>query len=410
MTTLKGSDNKFPLIRVLEDPDPPDLPPSGEVHIKADASTKQLYTVDDTGAESPLTSGGYVPGGTDVPIADGGTGASSASAARSNLSVPSTGDVTAAIAAVELGDLADVDLSSLADGHHLTWDSGLSTWLPSDPGAGSGIVDQGIFTYLDAVEGAAPSTPGAGDVRIYAKSDGRVYSKDDTGTEYGPFDAAGGGGSGFIAAVTGHADIVQYWPLNEAEGATTFNDVIGGTDLAPASAVGTAGGPALDLDAAGGSYGIGRVAAQALTRSAITWPAAWTIMFLAFIIKEGNDMALGGQWNGSAGAMVYLPGGTSVAAYCGASSLSWSPAVGLLRGKHLVAIRHDGTNYQLVWDGVQRATSNFTAPTTTGGGGFYVGTYNTSQAPLLGLMGGVAIFDAALSDGDLAAFAALAGI
>jgi hypothetical protein len=66
-----------------------------------------------------------------------------------------------------------------------TW----TTWLTA-----GGLADTGTFTYLDAAEAAAPSTPTAGTVRIYAKSDGRIYSKDDGGTEYGPFDAAGGAG------------------------------------------------------------------------------------------------------------------------------------------------------------------------------------------------------------------------
>ena len=59
---------------------------------------------------------------------------------------------------------------------------------------GSGVTDEGAFTYLDATEAAAPATPASGYARIYAKTDGRIYSKDDAGTEYGPFDAAGGGG------------------------------------------------------------------------------------------------------------------------------------------------------------------------------------------------------------------------
>lgn len=94
-------------------------------------------------------------GGADVPVADGGTGASSASAARTNL-----------------GALGDTD----------------------------------AFTYLDATEAAAPSTPSTGKVRIYAKSDGRVYSKDDAGVEYGPFDAAGGGaGDHELTAITSNS-------------------------------------------------------------------------------------------------------------------------------------------------------------------------------------------------------------
>ena len=58
---------------------------------------------------------------------------------------------------------------------------------------GGGIADQGAFTYLDATEASPPGTPASGKVRLYAKSDGRIYSKDDAGVEYGPFDEAGGG-------------------------------------------------------------------------------------------------------------------------------------------------------------------------------------------------------------------------
>jgi hypothetical protein len=60
--------------------------------------------------------------------------------------------------------------------------------------AAAGIADHGEFTYLDATEGSAPGTPASGKVRVYAKTDGRIYSKDDAGVEYGPFDAAGAGG------------------------------------------------------------------------------------------------------------------------------------------------------------------------------------------------------------------------
>lgn len=45
-------------------------------------------------------------------------------------------------------------------------------------------------------EGAAPATPGAGNVTIYAKADGLVYSKDDAGTETV---MSGGGGGGSVA-------------------------------------------------------------------------------------------------------------------------------------------------------------------------------------------------------------------
>src|SRR3990167_7236969 len=48
-------------------------------------------------------------------------------------------------------------------------------------------------TRIDFDEGAAPATPAAADVRIYAKADGLMYSKDDAGTETLMSGGAGGG-------------------------------------------------------------------------------------------------------------------------------------------------------------------------------------------------------------------------
>lgn len=50
-------------------------------------------------------------------------------------------------------------------------------WLLNEPGLPQS------FSSITFDEGAAPSTPSANDVVLYAKSDGRMYSKDDAGTE-----------------------------------------------------------------------------------------------------------------------------------------------------------------------------------------------------------------------------------
>jgi hypothetical protein len=63
-----------------------------------------------------------------------------------------------------------------------------------------GLVDEGAFTYLDAIDAAAPADPSTGHARIYAKA-GRIYSRDSGGVEYGPFDAAGGGSSAGLTLV-----------------------------------------------------------------------------------------------------------------------------------------------------------------------------------------------------------------
>ncbi len=49
---------------------------------------------------------------------------------------------------------------------------------------GSG--DGGVITTMTFAEGSAPGTPPSGHVYLYAKTDGRLYSKDDAGTESGP--------------------------------------------------------------------------------------------------------------------------------------------------------------------------------------------------------------------------------
>lgn len=76
-----------------------------------------------------------------------------------------------------------------------------------------GLQDQGAFTYLDATEAAAPGTPASGKVRVYAKTDGRIYSKDDGGVEYGPFDAAGTGGDLSVLRLASVSDDPDDIPL-----------------------------------------------------------------------------------------------------------------------------------------------------------------------------------------------------
>lgn len=70
---------------------------------------------------------------------------------------------------------------------------------PDGAGGVEWRAEAGAGASLTLPEGSAPSSPASGYAVIYAKSDGRIYSKDDAGTEYGPFDVAGGGGGPLLA-------------------------------------------------------------------------------------------------------------------------------------------------------------------------------------------------------------------
>lgn len=41
-----------------------------------------------------------------------------------------------------------------------------------------------VFPKMLLAEGAAPGTPASGQIAVYGKADGKVYAKDDAGTEY----------------------------------------------------------------------------------------------------------------------------------------------------------------------------------------------------------------------------------
>lgn len=269
---------------------------------------------------------------------------------------------------------------------------------------GGGLADQGAFTYLDATEAAAPGTPASGFARIYAKSDGRIYSKDDAGTEYGPFDAAGGGGgSGYIAAITAETGVTAYWPCNDGLGATTFVDAVGSADLT-AQATTPGFGPALTNDTPAGSLHIFDNTMR-VGRAALTWGAAFT--YEAWVILTTNNAGAFGQWNG-AGSMVLNSAG-ALNAYCGGTPITWTYALTDVAGKHHVAVTHDGTQLRLYWDGVLKAgPTTLTLPTTNVGGPFRLGTYNDTQAAGGIVIGDVAFYSGtALSAATLLAHAAL---
>ena len=68
-------------------------------------------------------------------------------------------------------------------------EDGGTTWYGFPSHGGGALLNPATLPEI-----SSPSTPGSGNVYLYAKSDGRVYSKSPGGIEYGPFDMAGAGG------------------------------------------------------------------------------------------------------------------------------------------------------------------------------------------------------------------------
>lgn len=114
-------------------------------------------------------------------------------------------------------DVAKGALYACSD-HDLIYQSNTSAW---STWATLGTAFDGTMAEI-----ATPSPPSSGNARIYPKADGRFYSIDDAGVEYGPFDVGGGGGTDTADDDTFAGSTLGAWWLDPATSASGQTNVI----------------------------------------------------------------------------------------------------------------------------------------------------------------------------------------
>lgn len=140
------------------------------------------------------------------------------------------------------GTLAARPAAAAANEGYIYWatDSTPPTWYRSngtswDAQATSGLADQGTFTYLDGTVAAAPATPAAGKLRMYAKTGKVLAVKDDAGVETVLGAGGGGGALVFLAAQTASAsatlDFTTFISSTYDDYVFRFIGVVPATDL-----------------------------------------------------------------------------------------------------------------------------------------------------------------------------------
>lgn len=192
----------------------------------------------------------------------------------------------------------------------------------AEPGANSDITSMdgltGALQYptqVDLTEGAAPGTPAASKVSLYAKTDGLLYSKDDAGTE-----TALGGTGGYAGVTTGGTG-----SLDMAQGTKTANE-----PFVDASVTWNSAGVTFD----GITVNCIDTASAAASRLILLRTSGSTILSLTksgalSLPNSGSTIAI--AQNGSYG---WSGGGTLTSGFSGASgstikfSATWASALG----------------------------------------------------------------------------------
>lgn len=142
--------------------------------------------------------------------------------------------------------------------------------------------------YLEFAEAAAPGTPASGIVRIYAKSDGSLYQKDDAGTETG---LAGSGGGGSDLTIPSGGTVYEF----DTTAFTGWSDI---GSITKDSDTTRADGLYLESPSNGGIQGI--------RRTAPSQPFTVTARIDSAVIDTANNTAGIHVCEASPGRIVYL--------------------------------------------------------------------------------------------------------
>lgn len=164
--------------------------------------------------------------------------------------------------------------------------------------------------YIDTLylsEQAAPSTPASGSAVIYAKTDGKVYSKDDAGTEY---DLTAGAGSGTLDVTDGTTTVTGATAITFTSGATV-------TDNAGVAEVAITGSGSthsyLGYDTVGGTTE--QTTAYRWIMKKITVSSAGILQSIGVYLKTRSDGATPTLttciWEDNSGTPRYIYGGSS---------------------------------------------------------------------------------------------------
>lgn len=329
---------------------------------------------------------------TGEPFEPGGDGSGSLSATNGGGYVVNTIAASGATETIDPADGSIVDITLTDDCTITLADpaNGVGCELRFILRQGSGAPHVPTFSPAPVYEGGSPPT-WATDEDDFNIVDLLTIDGGTTWIAANPNVGGGAADSGYSTMILAEPDLVQYWQMNDAPGSGVFVDSMGGTSLTASTDVGF-GGPSLTGDAMGGSAVAAWGATNNALRSAITWPAAWSIELWAVMGGEASNSWMFGQWNGN-GAMVYGNADGGLYIYSGGTNTGWAGGINACRGLHHLVMTHDGSTQKLWVDGVERVSQNIASPGTNVGGSFGLGLASGSWAAAVS---DLALYDVAL--------------